>query len=139
MVDRGSGEDLTAVTLSQVVLDTERKKHGAVPDQLLQQLVRNPGETVAAAVRQAAAAGQDLVQRAEERLVRPPEVAIEEALERTLRSLKLPSRRDMERFDRRLRELNQRVDDLSAELARARASSPVAASRRRNAANKKQN
>jgi polyhydroxyalkanoate synthesis repressor PhaR len=52
VVDRSNGEDLTAVTLSQVVLDNERKRHGAVPEQLLQQLVRNPGEAVIGAVRQ---------------------------------------------------------------------------------------
>jgi len=49
VVDRSNGEDLTAVTLSQVVLDNERKRHGAVPEQLLQ-LVRNPGEAVIGAV-----------------------------------------------------------------------------------------
>jgi polyhydroxyalkanoate synthesis repressor PhaR len=117
VVDRGSGEDLTAVTLSQVVLDNERKRHGAVPEQLLQQLVRNPGEAVIGAVRQSISAVQDQIQRAEERVVRP-DVALEEALEktlaRTLRGLKIPSQRDMQRFERRLTELASRVDRLAA-------------------------
>jgi predicted RecB family endonuclease len=102
------------VTLSQVVLDNERKRHGAVPEQLLQQLVRNPGEAVIGAVRQSISAVQDQIQRAEERV--RPDVALEEALEktlaRTLRGLKIPSQKDMQRFDRRLSELAQRVDRL---------------------------
>jgi polyhydroxyalkanoate synthesis regulator protein len=115
VVDRGSGEDLTAVTLSQVVLENERKRHGAVPELLLQQLVRSPGEAVIGAVRQSISAVQDQIQRAEGR-VRPDvglEEALEKALARTLRGLKIPTQKDMQRFDRRLTELSQRVDRLS--------------------------
>jgi polyhydroxyalkanoate synthesis regulator protein len=137
VVDRGSGEDLTAVTLSQVVLDNERKRRGAVPEQLLQQLVRNPGEAVIGAVRQSISAVQDQIQRAEERVVRP-DVALEEALERTLartlRGLKIPSEKDMQRFDRRLVELSRRVDRLAAAIqpeARGSASKQGIAPRRR--------
>lgn len=122
MVDRSTGDDLTAVTFSQVVLDNERKRHGAVPEQLLQQLVRNPGEAVIGAVRQSISAVQDQLQRAEERV--RPDVALEEALEkalaRTLRGLKIPTQRDMARFDRRLGELNQRVDRLTEAVASAK-------------------
>jgi hypothetical protein len=110
---------LTAVTLSQVVLDNERKRHGAVPEQLLQQLVRNPGEAVIGAVRQSISAVQDQIQKAEERVVRP-DVALEEALEkalsRTLRGLKIPSQKEMQRFDRRLNDLADRVDRLAGAL-----------------------
>jgi len=69
---------------------------------------------VAGAVRQSIAAGQDFLQRAEERVVRAPEAALEETLLRTLRSLKIPSQREMSSFDRRLRELSQRVEELAA-------------------------
>lgn len=122
VVDRSTGDDLTAVTFSQVVLDNERKRHGAVPEQLLQQLVRNPGEAVIGAVRQSISAVQDQIQRAEERV--RPDVALEEALEkamaRTLRGLKIPTQRDMARFDRRLAELSQRVDRLAEAVAAGR-------------------
>lgn len=126
VVDRGSGEDRTAVTLSQVVLDNERKRHGAVPEQLLQQLVRNPGEAVIGAVRQSISAVQDQIQRAEERV--RPDVALEEALEkalaRTLRGLKIPSQKEMQRFDRRLSELSERLDRLSAAVGGTSRSAP---------------
>jgi polyhydroxyalkanoate synthesis regulator protein len=116
VIDRTSGEDLTAVTLSQVVLERERKRHGAVPEQLLQQLVRAPGEAVSQAVRQSIAVGQDFLQRAEERVVRAPEAALEETLLRTLRGLKIPSQREMASFDRRLRELTRVVEELAVAI-----------------------
>jgi polyhydroxyalkanoate synthesis regulator protein len=133
VVDRSTGDDLTAVTYSQVVLDNERKRHGAVPEQLLQQLVRNPGEAVMGAVRQSISAVQDQIQRAEERVVRP-DVALEEALEkalaRTLRGLKIPTQKDMARFERRLGELNQRVDRLADALASRKTQAKTPAERK---------
>jgi polyhydroxyalkanoate synthesis repressor PhaR len=128
VIDRTTGQDLTAVTLSQVVLDRERRRHGAVPEQLLQQLVRGPSEAVAGAVRQSIAAGQDLLQRAEERVVRAPEAALEETLLRTLRSLKIPTQRDMAGLDRRLRELTARVDRLTEAIGQERSGRARAAS-----------
>jgi polyhydroxyalkanoate synthesis regulator protein len=116
VIDRTTGEDLTTVTISQVVLERERKRHGAVPEQLLQQLVRAPGEAVAGAVRQSIAVGQDFLQRAEEAVVRAPENAIEETLLRTLRRLKIPTQREMAGVDRRLRELTERVEQLAAAI-----------------------
>lgn len=107
-----------------------------MPEQLLQQLVRNPGEAVIGAVRQSISAVQDQIQRAEERVVRP-DVALEEALEktlaRTLRGLKIPSEKDMQRFDRRLVELAKRVDRLAAaiEPSSARSASKPATARKR--------
>jgi polyhydroxyalkanoate synthesis repressor PhaR len=133
VVDRSTGDDLTAVTFSQVVLDNERKRHGAVPEQLLQQLVRSPGEAVIGAVRQSISAVQDQIQKAEERVVRP-DVALEEALEkalaRTLRGLKIPTQKDMARFDRRLGELNQRVDRLTHAVASAKSRGKPPASKK---------
>jgi polyhydroxyalkanoate synthesis regulator protein len=117
VIDRGTGSDLTAVTLSQVVLDSERKRHGAVPEALLQQLVRAPGEAFSVAVRQTVTAGQDLIQRAEERVVREPQAALAEA-RRTLQGLKIPSQRDMDRLERRVRELTDRVENLARAIAR---------------------
>jgi polyhydroxyalkanoate synthesis repressor PhaR len=118
VVDRTSGEDLTAITLSQVVLENERRKHGAVPEKVLQQLVRAPGEALLGAVRQSISAGEELIQRVEERVVRPPEMALEEALERTLRRLNIPSQKDFGRFDRQLKDLGKRVDELTRQLRR---------------------
>jgi polyhydroxyalkanoate synthesis regulator phasin len=117
VVDRTSGEDLTAVTLSQVVLDNERKRHGAVPEALLQQLVRSPGEVFKEAVRQSITAGQNLIQQAEERVVQQPEAAIEEA-RRTLQRIRIPGQGDVERLELRVAELTERVEALAGALER---------------------
>jgi polyhydroxyalkanoate synthesis repressor PhaR len=131
VVDRTTGEDLTAITLSQVVLDNERRKNGAVSEKVLQQLVRAPGEALRGAVRQSLSAGEEFIRGVEEKVVRPQEMALEEALERTLRRLKIPSQRDLSRFDRQLRELGERVEALSRHLAAmAPGPPPPVASRR---------
>jgi polyhydroxyalkanoate synthesis repressor PhaR len=116
VVDRTSGEDLTNLTLSQILLETERRYGGTVPERVLQQLVKGPQDFVRGAVRSSINAGADLLQKAEQRVVRPPEQAFEEAMERTLRRLNIPTQRDLERFDRRLRDLGARVEDLARKL-----------------------
>ena len=120
VVDRGSGEDLTSVTLSQIVLDTQRRRHGAVPEKVLQQLVRAPTEALREAVRQSVSAGQDLMAQAEDRLVRAPERAIEDAIDRALRGLKIPSQKEFDRLERQVRELVKKVDALKSGTPRAR-------------------
>ena len=52
VVDATSGEDLTSVTLTQIILDSERNHRGALPSAFLHQLIKH-GE-----------AWQDFVQRA---------------------------------------------------------------------------
>ncbi|HEV3234717.1 MAG TPA: polyhydroxyalkanoate synthesis regulator DNA-binding domain-containing protein [Candidatus Dormibacteraeota bacterium] len=130
VIDRASGEDLTAVTLSQVVLDSERKKHGAIPEALLQQLVRNPSEAFSEAVRQTVSAGQDLIQKAETRVVREPQQALAEA-RKTLQGLKIPQQKDMERLERRVRELTARVEQMAEVIERLDPGAKVAAARSR--------
>jgi polyhydroxyalkanoate synthesis repressor PhaR len=116
VVDRASGADLTSVTLSQVVLETERKRGGAMSEMLLQQLVRGPGESLIGAVRQSITAGQELIQRAEERVTRPPEATIGE-IQKTFRGLRPTNQRDVDAILERLDELAGRVEKLEAAAA----------------------
>jgi polyhydroxyalkanoate synthesis repressor PhaR len=44
VVDAGSGEDLTSVTLAQVILERERGRRGGLPSAFLHQVIRH-GET----------------------------------------------------------------------------------------------
>jgi len=46
VVDHASGEDLTAVTLSQIILEQQRKGSGFLPESVLAGLVRAGGETL---------------------------------------------------------------------------------------------
>ncbi|HLF89536.1 MAG TPA: polyhydroxyalkanoate synthesis regulator DNA-binding domain-containing protein [Anaerolineales bacterium] len=46
VVDYESGEDITAVTLAQVMFEREKKSHGVLPHNVLSQLIQAGGETL---------------------------------------------------------------------------------------------
>lgn len=69
VIDHASGEDLTAITLSQVILEQERKQEGFLPQAVLAGLVRAGGDTVAT-LRRALAAPLNLARQVDEEIVR---------------------------------------------------------------------
>jgi polyhydroxyalkanoate synthesis repressor PhaR len=139
VIDHTSGEDLTTLVLTQIVLEQEKKGTGAVPRTVLTGLVQ-AGELTLNRMRQALANPIDrlrqvdeeierridaLVQRGElaeeearslrQKLIEPDQSAFispelaEEALHRLLEEGDLPSRRD-------LQTLAEQIDRLSAQL-----------------------
>jgi polyhydroxyalkanoate synthesis repressor PhaR len=46
VIDHETGEDITAVTLAQVMLEREKKVRGVLPHQVLSQLIQTGGETL---------------------------------------------------------------------------------------------
>ena len=121
VVDRATGHDITQVVLSQIVLSEEKRGPKGIVDagadalqergQALLQYVRRtlvPGELVTEVGRQRANV----------------EGLLDEAIERALRRLRMPSRHDIDR-------INERLDKLSAELKRANGKAPTASRRRR--------
>ena len=46
VVDHDSGEDLTSVTLSQIIFEREKKRSGFLPQTVLTMLVRTGGGTL---------------------------------------------------------------------------------------------
>jgi polyhydroxyalkanoate synthesis repressor PhaR len=107
VVDRDNGSDLTQLTLSQIVLEEEKRGPARLVDaggemladrgQALLDYVRRtlnvPGEL------------RDEVGRRREGL----ETMADDAIERALRRLRIPTRRDIDR-------INERIDRLSAQL-----------------------
>jgi polyhydroxyalkanoate synthesis repressor PhaR len=107
VVDRDNGSDLTQLTLSQIVLEEEKRGPARLVDaggemladrgQALLDYVRRtlnmPGEI------------RDEVERRREGL----ESMADDAIERALRRLRIPTRRDIDR-------INERLDRLSAQL-----------------------
>ncbi len=69
VIDHASGEDLTTVTLSQVILEQERKQEGFVPQAVLAGLVRAGGETMAT-LRRSLAAPLNLARQVDEEIER---------------------------------------------------------------------
>jgi polyhydroxyalkanoate synthesis repressor PhaR len=127
VVDRDTGSDITQVVLSQIVLTHEKRG----PQRLVDagtDAIHERGQALLDYVRKTLNVPGDLVSEVERRRGNL-EGMVDEAIERTLQRLKLPTRRDIDR-------LNERIDRLSAELKRPNGRAPKAATapRRRRAA-----
>ena len=107
VVDRDSGQDITPVILSQIVLSEEKRGPsrlvGAGTDALQER-----GQALLDYVRKTLNVPGDLVSQMERRRG-DLEGMVDEAIERALRRLRIPSRHDIDG-------LNQRLDELSAQL-----------------------
>jgi polyhydroxyalkanoate synthesis repressor PhaR len=93
VIDHASGEDLTAITLSQVILEQERKQEGFVPQAVLAGLVRAGGDTMAT-LRRTLAAPLNLARQVDEE--------IERRLSALVREGKLPAEEEGRWRDRLL-------------------------------------
>jgi polyhydroxyalkanoate synthesis repressor PhaR len=94
VVDRDTGQDLTQVILSQIVLFAE--KRGPALLDYVRKTLNVPGDIV------------NRVERGRGDL----EAMVDEAIERALRRLRIPSRHDLDR-------MNERIDKLTAELKKS--------------------
>jgi polyhydroxyalkanoate synthesis repressor PhaR len=127
VVDRDNGHDLTQVTLSQIVLSAEKRGParlaGAGADAL-----HDRGQVLLDYVRKTLNVPSDLRNQMERRRGDLEGIA-DDAIERTLRRLRIPTRHDIDR-------VNERLDRLSTLLKKLGAAEPAAQtrSRRRKAA-----
>ena len=115
VVDRDSGQDLTQVILSQIVLTEEKRGPKRLVDAGADAL-HDRGQALLDYVRRTLVPGE-LVSEVERRRGNV-EGMIDEAIERTLKQLRLPSRHDIDR-------INERLDKLSAELTRSNGRAPL--------------
>lgn len=142
--DHDSGEDLTGITLSQIIFEHEKRDSGYLPNILLANLIRAGGDTLGyvrrsfqASVHAVRALEAEVDQRIDT-LVRRGEMAEEEAarlreelsrerfaamvdprlvdtrVEAALHRLNIPSRLDMVNLQEQLEQLNQALDLLLA-------------------------
>jgi polyhydroxyalkanoate synthesis repressor PhaR len=86
VVDHATGEDLTAVTLSQVILEQEKRRSGFLPQSVLAGLIQAGGERMSA-LRRALASPLELahhvdeeIERRVQSLINRGELAAEEGL-----------------------------------------------------------
>jgi polyhydroxyalkanoate synthesis repressor PhaR len=114
VVDRDTGQDLTQVTLSQLVLSAEKRGPARLVDAGADAL-HDRGQALLDYVRKTLNVPGDLVNQVERRRG-DLESMVDEAIERALRRLRIPSRNDMDR-------LNERIDELSAQLKKGAAGS----------------
>jgi PHB accumulation regulatory protein/poly(hydroxyalkanoate) granule associated protein phasin len=127
VADRDSGRDLTQVTLSQIVLSAEKRG----PARLAGaggEAIHDRGQALLDYVRKTLNVPSDLRNQMERRRGDLEGIA-DDAIERTLRRLRIPTRHDIDR-------VNDRLDRLSAQLKKLGAAGSAAptTSRRRKAA-----
>jgi len=126
VVDRDTGQDLTQVILSQIVLEEEKRGPARLMDAGAD-AIHDRGQALLDYVRKTLNVPGDLVNQVERRRG-DLDAMVDEAIERALRRLRIPSRRDIDR-------MNERIDKLTAELKRLNGSGPAkSGSRKRRAA-----
>lgn len=110
VVDRDNGRDLTQVTLSQVVLSEEKRG----PARLIDaggEVLHDRGQALLDYVRKTLSVPSDIRQRVE-RGRGDLEGMADDAIERALRRLRIPTRRDIDR-------INDRLERIAAQLKKA--------------------
>ncbi|HSS60415.1 MAG TPA: polyhydroxyalkanoate synthesis regulator DNA-binding domain-containing protein [Candidatus Limnocylindrales bacterium] len=116
VVDRDDGHDLTQLTLSQIVLSEEKRGPARLVDAGGETL-HDRGQALLDYVRKTLNVPGDLrnqVERGREGV----EAMVDDAIERALRRLRIPSRNDIDR-------INDRLDKLSAQVRGANGSRPA--------------
>jgi polyhydroxyalkanoate synthesis repressor PhaR len=114
VVDRDNGQDLTQVTLSQIVLEEEKRGPARLMD-AGGEMLHDRGQALLDYVRKTLNVPADIrheVGRRREGL----ETMADDALERALRRLRIPTRRDIDR-------INDRLDRLAGEIRKANGAS----------------
>jgi polyhydroxyalkanoate synthesis repressor PhaR len=113
VVDRESGRDLTPVILSQIVLSEERRGDG----------VNGGGRSTALLdyVRGVLNVPANLVGTEVEKRRGDVEAVVDDAIERALKRLSIPTRRDIEKMERRLDDIARRLERRPATRRRRKA------------------
>jgi polyhydroxyalkanoate synthesis repressor PhaR len=109
VVDRDSGQDITQVILSQIVLSEEKRGPARLVDAGAD-AIQERGQALLDYVRKTLNVPGDLVNQVERRRG-DLEAMVDDAIERALRRLRIPSRHDIDR-------INERLDQLSAQMKR---------------------
>lgn len=115
VVDRTTGEDITAVTLSQILLDLERHRRSSVPEPLLVDMVKERSEQFLSLLR----TSLTLPRRGVERTTQTLERGIDDAVSNGLRNLNIASHDEVAALERRVDDLAEAVAALTAELHRS--------------------
>jgi polyhydroxyalkanoate synthesis repressor PhaR len=122
VVDRNNGTDLTQLTLSQIVLEEEKRGPARIVD-AGGEMLHDRGQALLEYVRKTLSVPGEFrneVGRRREGL----ETMADDAIERALRRLRIPTRRDIDR-------INDRLDRITAQLKKAGMSNGATTARRR--------
>jgi polyhydroxyalkanoate synthesis repressor PhaR len=117
VVDHESGEDLTNLTLSQIIFEQEKKGSGLLPRSLLTNLIRAGGDTFDQVRRVLLG---NMVGEVETELEvevdeSSPLQKVDDLFQDVLKNLNVPTNRDLQRLQAQLDELNAKIAALVAE------------------------
>jgi polyhydroxyalkanoate synthesis repressor PhaR len=141
VIENESGEDITSVTLSQILVDTERDGRTA-PGNLLSELFQRGGDVLYGAVRKRvddASEGIEELKGNVRRLLRPRgrdwvafaapdlESVVQRAFERVAELLDLPRRSDLEQLSARLDRLTRALESAAPDTTNGSGTSPAVA------------
>jgi polyhydroxyalkanoate synthesis repressor PhaR len=109
VIDNQTGEDITSVTLSQILVDTERSNR-AVPGNLLSELVQRGGDALymLGGKEREDGSARDWI------AFTPPDMdrVVQRTIERVFRALDLPRRSDIEALNQRLDRAVEAIESL---------------------------
>lgn len=112
VIDHETGEDLTNLTLSQIIFEQEKRGSGLLPRSLLTNLVRAGNDTIDQVRRTLLGTGEPT---AESTLDSSPLQHLDDILQEVLHSINVPTQRDLKLLQQQLDELNARIAVLLAE------------------------
>lgn len=117
VVDHETGEDLTNLTLSQIIFEQEKKGSGILPRALLTNLVRAGGDTLEQ-VRRALLGGStsegEKPGAVENHADNSPLHKVDDLFQDLLTNLNVPTNRDLQRLQGQVDELNRKLAELLA-------------------------
>jgi polyhydroxyalkanoate synthesis repressor PhaR len=116
VVDRDNGNDLTQVTLSQIVLSEEKRGPGRLVD-AGGEVLHDRGQALLDYVRRTLNVPAELRSRVEQRRADMEGMA-DDAIESALRRLRIPTHHDIQR-------INERLDRISSQLKKLGAAEPA--------------
>lgn len=98
VIDHATGEDITALTLSQVILEQEKRQSGFLPYALLTSLIQVGGNQLGAFQRN--------------HLLNSDIAQIENTIEEIIQQRNLPTKDEVDRITNQLDDLLSRLEDL---------------------------
>ena len=115
VIDHETGEDLTNLTLSQIIFEQEKKGSGLLPRSLLTNLVRAGNDTFDQVRRTLLGGGEGAGIGGAEPAEPSPIQRLDDIVQDVLHGLNVPTQRDLKQLQTQLDELNNRIAVLLAE------------------------
>jgi polyhydroxyalkanoate synthesis repressor PhaR len=133
VIDNESGQDITSVVLSQILVDDQKQGGDAssgVPSRVLSELISRGGDAIYGVLRRSMDDMQDNLSDVRENVRRwinaprdmdAPELSrvVHDAVERVLHVIDLPTRSDLEELNKNLERLSDALKSIESRLSKA--------------------